>query len=620
MTSAKVSTVLFFVSLLLVGFVASGFALTVRIDSTGEIQVHEHAYVKATDATHMLTGINLMDGSAHTSSLNYMAAHIKYLSCRVYWALIEPSEGTYSTSQVNTYKALMQACQDRNISVNFTFWTQFQSGAEDPSWVKSKPGYNYYFKATDPTTKTDWLDFVGDMVDEFKAYTCIGSWSYMNEPFYSTTTQKNGFVDLCDQSYTLITGKDSRPVTCRFGNSYSPGSGRFPDSVYNYVDVMGLTVYSYPWQYHLADSRTDDTVFNGKWWMYKDTVSDCADLGLPLWLIEFGADRNHAGLPSSFSEEDQREFYEDILKIFNDDGVARAYAWAWRTSNAASQLTNLWTGSRVKDAYWELTKYPLPSPECIVDSDCSTGQICVNGVCVDQPEPPPPAQYWQLDITHSRGGYTVPVSPQTYTYLIGDSAQVTAYPQSNHTFTSWTLDGDEVSTNPVITVTGASERTYFLYALFTEDTPTPPDPPTEWTLTMGTNTGGNVAPAKGSHLIDTLSTSATASADDEYSFARWLWDGATVYTDNPVTVTAAFGSYHTLEAFFTADPAPPSPDPPTIIPKLTLPTVTPSGLLKNVTQQLEATKPHSFNDVVKALSGRKPRSFNDIMRLLEDAT
>jgi hypothetical protein len=90
--------------------------------------------------------------------------------------------------------------------------------------------------------------------------------------------------------------------------------------------------------------------------MYDQTVSDCAARGLPLWVIEFGAAAGHNNY-ETLTDAQQATHYSDILAIFNN-GVDRAYAWAWQTRSATTEPFNIYDGANPLPAYYELTNYP----------------------------------------------------------------------------------------------------------------------------------------------------------------------------------------------------------------------------------------------------------------------
>lgn len=305
----------------------------------------------------MLAGINYVNWTPHDYvSQRFKNDGLTRVSIRMYWNVVETSRGSYSATGLNLYKNLIAGFGGDDIDVNVTFWTQCQNGAEDPQWVKNLQGYNPFIKATNETVKQAWLDWVDYMVTNLKGYSNIDSWSILNEPFYSTSTQRNGWVDLMEREVDIIRALDSRTVLCRFTGSHSPGAGRYPDSVYDLFDVMGYNLYNHPETYPLADYRTDPFVYNHKWWMYKDTVSDCAARSLPLWIMEFGAASNTVG-HGTLTEEEQRQYFEDMLVIFDNSGVARAYGYAWRHTTPDREPWNLWTGYRTKLAYDELLNY-----------------------------------------------------------------------------------------------------------------------------------------------------------------------------------------------------------------------------------------------------------------------
>jgi Divergent InlB B-repeat domain len=103
--------------------------------------------------------------------------------------------------------------------------------------------------------------------------------------------------------------------------------------------------------------------------------------------------------------------------------------------------------------------------------------------------------------------------------------------------------------SPIIQITGTANTTYTIQPEFTYQTPPTPTP-SDWTLTVSTSGSGSVSPSVGSHVVTSLSQTLIAYGGSGYEFKRWLIDGASVETANPYTLTAAYGSLHTVVAVF----------------------------------------------------------------------
>ena len=150
---------------------------------------------------------------------------------------------------------------------------------------------------------------------------------------------------------------------------------------------------------------------------------------------------------------------------------------------------------------------------------------------------------FNLTIIAGTGGTTSP-APGTYTSAQGAVVSVTALPNSGYNFDHWTLDGATNTSNPISVTMNANHT---LTAYFTAITP-------QYTLTIGTTTGGTTNPTPGSYTyIQGTSVTVTALPSTGYQFDHWVLDGAN-YTTNPITVT--MNQNHTLTAYFTALPPP----------------------------------------------------------------
>lgn len=307
----------------------------------------------------MFAGIDIEDQSANLTTLTkFQNDGLLYIMPRLYWKQFETSRGVYSTSAINTWKTFLQACQDRNIHVSICFWNQFNYGTEIPTWAKTLYGSSSWIIAENTNARTDWLNWMGWVVDQLKGYTCIDSWQPNNEPWYNTTAQKNGFIALFPLEYAKIKANDpsNRPVVSHFTNDYGPSNGKYPDSTYDDFDVIGITIYSHYDTYDQAVARTDPSVY-GKWWMFLDTVADCAARSKPMWIVEFGCASNHAGW-GSITDATWTAHYNGMLNIFDTNGVARAYAWVWRSDgNITSEPFSLKNGTATRPAYYELLDY-----------------------------------------------------------------------------------------------------------------------------------------------------------------------------------------------------------------------------------------------------------------------
>jgi hypothetical protein len=304
---------------------------------------------QAQAATTLVAGVNYMSsGNAWSESDATLKADfqrfandgVKEVSIRVMWSVMMPSSSGLSSTALSNIKRVLTIADSYGIKVNLDFWTQFGYTLGFPtSWA----GKDYYSLLSNPT-KGYYLSYMKNVVNELKGYNAIKSWAILNEPYYSSSSQKAPFQTLMADCVQAIKSVDStHDVVCRFTLSYTPGSGKYDSSVYDLFDAMAVTEY-------LDPSNPSDTRYNGRWSYWDKTVADCKARNLPLWVIEFGDDNT--------STEHVRQHYELSLQKFASAGVVKAYAWAWQTRSASNEAFNIYSGSSPDPAYYELAKYP----------------------------------------------------------------------------------------------------------------------------------------------------------------------------------------------------------------------------------------------------------------------
>jgi hypothetical protein len=123
-------------------------------------------------------------------------------------------------------------------------------------------------------------------------------------------------------------------------------------------------------------------------------------------------------------------------------------------------------------------------------------------------------------------------------YDFGASCTLTATANTGYTFTNWTENGSQVSTNANYTFTVSGNRT--LVANFTLNTYT-------ITTTANPSEGGTVTGA--GEFDHGESCTVTANANEGYTFTNWTENGSTVSSDEEYTFTVT--SNRTLVANFT---------------------------------------------------------------------
>lgn len=167
----------------------------------------------------------------------------------------------------------------------------------------------------------------------------------------------------------------------------------------------------------------------------------------------------------------------------------------------------------------------------------------------DIPIEPPAAQYFYVRMMTGTGGTTNPAAGVPIRYVFGDTATLTATASQGYHFSQWLVNGSVYGVANTIQIVGAVNWTYTCQPEFAANVVVPPIS-TTWAAVVTTEGSGTVSPAIGAHTITTLTQTFTATANSQYEFTGWLVDGATTYTTNPLTYTAAFGSTHTFKATF----------------------------------------------------------------------
>jgi PKD repeat protein len=141
-----------------------------------------------------------------------------------------------------------------------------------------------------------------------------------------------------------------------------------------------------------------------------------------------------------------------------------------------------------------------------------------------------------LTITATAGGTTDP-PPDTYVYINGSYATVTALPSANYMFDHWVLDGSPAGSANPISVTMNDDHA--LQAVFAET----------HTLVITVSEGGTTSPPPGTYVYDApTDVTVTAIPNANYRFDHWVYGDVNIGSANPVTVHV--GSNHTLHAVF----------------------------------------------------------------------
>lgn len=122
-------------------------------------------------------------------------------------------------------------------------------------------------------------------------------------------------------------------------------------------------------------------------------------------------------------------------------------------------------------------------------------------------------------------------------YEQGTSVTLTATPATGYTFSKWTKNGTQMSTNASYTITVTEEATYVAHFILNSYAVDATADPAEGGTITGTGTYNHGA---------TCTLTAAPAAD--YQFVEWTENGILLSTDNSVTFTVESG--HTLVAHF----------------------------------------------------------------------
>ena len=256
----------------------------------------------------------IQDDSVTEADFKYFKANgVMDISLRIFWASVA-DDG----SVIDNYKRLLAVADRVGLNVQVDFWTQFS----DQDWSRPTFITSIYDIIRDPAVKQQWFSFVSTVMNEFKGYSCIKSWTMMNEPYSADSSDIELFYLCWTEQRALMKSIDSRPVSIRFALGDSPWSGEFSKTIaFQLCDYIAINEY-------LDPSDRGYTRWGSTWSMFDRCVSDCKIAGKPLVITEFGSDTG--------DDEDKRVWYEQSLTYFMSKGIQKAYAWAWQTTNPTS--------------------------------------------------------------------------------------------------------------------------------------------------------------------------------------------------------------------------------------------------------------------------------------------
>jgi hypothetical protein len=266
---------------------------------------------------------------------------------------------TYNSGRIANVKRVLAKAEQYDIGVCvgfFQYWMDTTSGV--PSWCIDPWTGNRRTIAIvrNSTIKGYFLEFVGDLVDEFKGSSAIRCWSLLNEPMHygsynssQLSAEREEFHLLIEEGCGVIRARDSRPITVKFTLPYSPWhtstKGEYAtfvdfDRVMQSLDFISINTFANP-----ADFNTTRKWQGTTWDDFVRAVQDTKSAGYTFWVSEFGSNK---------VEEDQRVHYELAVHIFQELGVDACFSWVWVHNDGAEGYNLCYDGGLPKPAFYEL--------------------------------------------------------------------------------------------------------------------------------------------------------------------------------------------------------------------------------------------------------------------------
>ena len=215
------------------------------------------------------------------------------------------------------------------------------------------------------------------------------------------------------------------------------------------------------------------------------------------------------------------------------------------SGSSASYMLQIPNGSHVT-LTWIMGSYP---------SDCSFTVSYPNGNVIYMGANMNASFIFEFDVDYngmptSTFGITVSANPSAGgsvngagNFNCGSSCTVTATANSGYTFSNWSENGNQVSTNASYTFTVTGDRT--LVANFTAN-------PVNYTIGVSANPSNGGTVSGGGSYQEGSDCTVTATANSGYTFSNWSENGEVVSTEATYTFTVT--GDRTLVANFTANP------------------------------------------------------------------
>jgi hypothetical protein len=436
---------------------------------------------------------------------DFVSHGITKLSLVLYWGTFESTSGTYTTSEYTKLKHILAAAQTAGLGVHIDFHTLFPTSSS--GWATPTNLAGNTLSILSGAARTQYLNWITHTVDEIKSYTCIESYSVLNEPARTSTTSAQilQYESLWADARTAVRALHVKPVGVRFSLA--------DISKFHTVNMAGLDVFfineylDYADESHDAWGATWTTLRNWRDWAISESMT--------VYICEFNGykttpDVTYAGIVGH------------LLKLYNLTGITQAYFWGWKGSST-------WT--------YDLCASDNVTPN--VDMDAFVDYI-------------PASITYNIETSHTTGGSINPDSG-VVNYDDAEEITLTATADPTYTFLYWVKNGVTfIETNPY--TFNASEDAVF-HAVFSL-TPTV----STFTVTVSTDTGGEMNVLAGTYTTPTGDTTTyTVTAQNGYSFVEWQLDGVAYGTSNSVSLSTLASGNYTLHAVITEDAPPDAP-------------------------------------------------------------
>ncbi len=141
------------------------------------IHVHGAAFLNAAGHRVVLRGVNVDYRSFLVKQIPSVGA--RFVRIRVFWNLIEPSRGTFSTAQLKMLDAAVQMLQSHRINMELDLRVRPQ-----PSWFADRAGF-YTSRAA--ASHAAYLPFVNVITRRYRHFPRVIGFGIVNEPSLPST-------------------------------------------------------------------------------------------------------------------------------------------------------------------------------------------------------------------------------------------------------------------------------------------------------------------------------------------------------------------------------------------------------------------------------------------------